>query len=1031
MSTITQKIPNLLGGISQQPDVKKIPGQVVDSLNTFPEFALGLMKRPGAKFEAPLRGAADDAKWFSILSSDAKYIGQVTMDGQIPLFRIWFKESGLPRVVDLTDYLSNISSTFYDDLKTSVNTEAAETEDYIEAFAPLRTAQANYLTEYNKTIDQFTSLFEIETTYTGQIKQLIKTAVLEDEDGTLVWYEDENALSGTLSNGIFSVGARRFKKGTERTEEYPILMNEFEDHHLYELVEITEATETADDLEDWVEDNYDDSDATNAVPVFEGHKDDYEDSISNSSNTGTDDRWPTYTTSNNPANNYFVNDKNSDAFDVNTHLKFVTIQDTTFVLNTNKKVEWSTTKTDELKFDEALINFNVFTTGDYTVSITKLDNDSSGNEPHEEGYTRTVDSSFGSSGTASRSLTYSTSLNTVEEFRNNFNSGFDTDLGTDWDDFTFEASGTTIYVSNSSFQFDIEVSGPTDAAVNVIRHTVGNVGLLPVQAQNGYKVKVVNSTDIAVDDMYMVFESEDGQDYSPGSWVESNGGDLEYIIDNTTMPHVLKVQTDGSFKFEAWDGWENRRVGDEETNPTPSFISTTDSGDKYINDIFLYRNRMGFLSDDNVILSRAGHFFDFFAKSAVSSADDDPIDISVSPTQPVTLFYTYQVGPGLLIFGESAQFLLATDSDLLSPKTAKINGITGFTTEPTLPAVSLGPNAGFMTKTQGNTKFIQLLRVGREESPEYIEKTKIVPELLPNTIDTVESSPTLSLVSFGETGKDIVYHFNYYVLGDREVTNTWYRWQLPGTLELQFFSDNVYNVVVKSGSNYYALSFDVAQSSSDGVLELDSGTKTDVCLDVWYKNPFFDYEEFSGTDLVDRTKVLIPFEPFQDKKFAVVIYGEQNTTFTDLSVTADGDDNYVYIDGDWRGYNIILGYEYTMSVELPRFYVVNAKDDNVSADTTATVIINRLQVETGLSGPIDYKVNILGVPIRTQKITVTPANQSTLNSVNLSETGTHTVPIHQRNHNVTVTIEGTTPFPATIESLNWEGRYATNFYRRS
>ena len=1020
-----------MGGISQQPDVKKVPGQVVDSLNTFPEFALGLMKRPGAKFEAPLRGAADNAKWFSILTSDAKYIGQVTMDGQLPLFRIWFKESGLPRVVDLTDYLSNISSTFYDDLKTSITTEATETEDYIEAFAPLRTVQANYLTEYKKTIDQFTSLFEIETTYTGQIKQLIKTAVMEDEDGTLVWYENENALDGTLSNGIYSVGDRRFKTGTERTEEYPILMDEFKDHHLYELVEITEATETADDLDDWVEDNYDDSDASNAVPVFEGHKEDYEDSIENDSNTGTDDRWPTYTTDNNPANNYFVNDKSDDTFDVNTHLKFVTIQDTTFVLNTNKKVEWSDTKTAELKFDEALINFNVFTAGDYSISITKLDNDSEGNEPHEDGYTRTTDNSFGSSGTATRSLTYSTSLDTVQEFRDNFNSGFDTDLGTDWDDFTFEASGTTIYVSNSSFQFDIEVSGPTDAAVNVIRHTVGNVGLLPVQAQNGYKVKVVNSTDIAVDDMYMVFESEDGQDYSPGSWVESNGGDLEYIIDKTTMPHVLKVQTDGSFKFEAWDGWENRRVGDEETNPTPSFISTTDSGDKYINDIFLYRNRMGFLSDDNVILSRAGHFFDFFTKSAVASADDDPIDISVSPTQPVTLFYTYQVGPGLLIFGESAQFLLATDSDLLSPKTAKINGITGFTTEPTLPAVSLGPNAGFMTKTQGNTKFIQLLRVGREESPEYIEKTKIVPELLPNSIDTVESSPTLSLVSFGETGKDIVYHFNYYQLGDREITNTWYRWQLPGTLELQFFSDNVYNVVVKSGSNYYALSFDVAQSSSDGVLELDSGTKTDVCLDVWYKNPFFDYEEFSGDEIVDRTKILIPFEPFQDKKFAVVIYGEQNTTFTDLSVVADGDDNYVHIDGDWRGYNIILGYEYTMSVELPRFYVVKASEDTVSADTTATLIINRLQVETGLSGPIDYKVNILGVPVRTQKITVTPANQSTLNSVNLSETGTHTVPIHQRNHNVTVTIEGTTPFPATIESLNWEGRYATNFYRRS
>ena len=97
MTTLTQKIPNLLRGISQQPDVKKFPGEVRDCVNAFPEYALGLMKRPGAKLEAPLRRAATPSgslavpagqtavtrrygateKWFDINIDGVPYIGQL------------------------------------------------------------------------------------------------------------------------------------------------------------------------------------------------------------------------------------------------------------------------------------------------------------------------------------------------------------------------------------------------------------------------------------------------------------------------------------------------------------------------------------------------------------------------------------------------------------------------------------------------------------------------------------------------------------------------------------------------------------------------------------------------------------------------------------------------------------------------------------------------------------------------------------------------------------------------------------------
>ena len=49
MTSITQKINSVNGGISQQPDELKIPGQVVTAKNVLPDVTHGLQKRPGSK----------------------------------------------------------------------------------------------------------------------------------------------------------------------------------------------------------------------------------------------------------------------------------------------------------------------------------------------------------------------------------------------------------------------------------------------------------------------------------------------------------------------------------------------------------------------------------------------------------------------------------------------------------------------------------------------------------------------------------------------------------------------------------------------------------------------------------------------------------------------------------------------------------------------------------------------------------------------------------------------------------------------
>jgi hypothetical protein len=119
-----------------------------------------------------------------------------------------------------------------------------------------------------------------------------------------------------------------------------------------------------------------------------------------------------------------------------------------------------------------------------------------------------------------------------------------------------------------------------------------------------------------------------------------------------------------------------------------------------------------------------------------------------------------------------------------------------------------------------------------------------------------------------------------------------------------------------------------------------------------------------------------------------------------------------------------------MEVELPKFYISKSDSDVSSTDYTADLIVHRLNVATGLSGPVTYQINITGIPSWNNTVSVTQPNNYVLNNVNMQATATHVVPVYQRNENLGVTIVGDTPFPVSILGLTWEGRYNNKFYKR-
>ena len=81
MPAVTQRISNYLGGVSRQSDDKKLPGQVRECLNGYPDPTFGLTKRPGFKWIANIgTGTTYDSSYWFYIARDAtnKYIGCIT-----------------------------------------------------------------------------------------------------------------------------------------------------------------------------------------------------------------------------------------------------------------------------------------------------------------------------------------------------------------------------------------------------------------------------------------------------------------------------------------------------------------------------------------------------------------------------------------------------------------------------------------------------------------------------------------------------------------------------------------------------------------------------------------------------------------------------------------------------------------------------------------------------------------------------------------------------------------------------------------
>ena len=353
--------------------------------------------------------------------------------------------------------------------------------------------------------------------------------------------------------------------------------------------------------------------------------------------------------------------------------------------------------------------------------------------------------------------------------------------------------GSGLYISRPTSEGSFNSNTPVSELLNVVTDSIKDIADLPNQCKHGYVVKVANS-DSDEDDYYVKFFGHNDRD-GEGVWEEcaKPGTLIEY--DKTTLPIQLVRQADGSFVLDHID-WDQAQVGDttvDGTNPRASFVGNT------INKMLFFRNRLVLLSDENVVMSRPGDFFNFWGKSAIQLATSDPIDISCSSEYPAIVYDGIQVNSGLVLFTKNQQFMLTTDSDVLSPLTAKINFISSYNFNYKTNPFSLGTTIGFLDNAGKNSRFMEMARVLREGEPDVIEQSKIVSKLLNKDLDLVSNSRENGLAFFSEKNTTTLYGFKYFNASDKRIQQSWFTWEFKNKIvHHAVLDDDLYLVTANS-----------------------------------------------------------------------------------------------------------------------------------------------------------------------------------------------------------------------------------------
>lgn len=523
---------------------------------------------------------------------------------------------------------------------------------------------------------------------------------------------------------------------------------------------------------------------------------------------------------------------------------------------------------------------------------------------------------------------------------------------------------------------------------------------LPVNAPDGFTVKITGEEGSSTDDYYVSYVAEDQV------WRECARPSMKNHIDNTTMPHVLVREADGTFTFKCAD-WSVRDVGDEDSNPEPSFIGGT------INDVFYHRNRLGFLSGENIILTRSADFFNFWMTSATKVQDTDPIDLAVSDNTISTLYNAVTFDTDLILFSQEAQFMLSADG-VLTPTSANLSpAVTHYEASLKAKPVNAGRNVYFVAERAKYTTVREFFTAADNTDAKDVQDiTSHVPNYIPNGVYKIIPSTVENVMLYLTEGDETsIYVYKYLFIDSQRVQAAWSKWDMQGFVYGGQFIDNyLYLIVERNG--YYCLE---KISFTINTTDFDSEAYR-ILLDCKhsYQIPADCYDSLNDETTVSVSDIFGDIYE-QDRQYSAVA--------PDGTYTKAKEGKLVFI-GDYSNQVLTVGINYNFKIVMSTIMVKQSDNGSTQALIEGRLQLRQMWFNYADSGYFKVTVDIKDkqpyVYEYTSRLLGTRFN--ILGAMPFT-TGSFKFPIQAKNENVNIRLETDTPLPVSLVGAGWIGNY--------
>lgn len=562
-----------------------------------------------------------------------------------------------------------------------------------------------------------------------------------------------------------------------------------------------------------------------------------------------------------------------------------------------------------------------------------------------------------------------------------------------------------------------------DSTMVAFREEISKFTDLPLICRDGHTVKVVGDPERDADDYYVKFVADDqvtANAFGKGKWEETISlEDLSHGYDNTTMPHKMtRLQDDAVgtitgipnriyFEYDRIT-WDDRLVGDDLSNPIGSFVG------EVINDVFFFRNRLGFLAKDIVALSESGSFFNFWRNTVLDLVDTDVIDVTTGGKDIEDLRAAVEISEELLIFSDRSQHVLVGEPTL-TPASARIIRTKSFPSLSTADAVSDGRGVLFADKRGDFSGLLQVNRQGDSLNFDVEDLAIQAPQYVEGRIRLIAHGRQEELtLCLQDSDRSKVYtHKTLWDTASR-LQSAWNVWDF-GTnaevVEAAWIDSTIHFTIVREdGVHLEKMVVDTEQR--------DPGLDWITYLDRRLDDTQLTSAVYSGGS--DTTVLTLPYDIEAGETMVVVDMASGLIVPQTASTTTT-----ITVQGDFSSADLFVGQTYEMSVTLTEPVVRDPRPDGgFTPRLGRNIEVGYLVV--GFADSASFDVDVTADERTTTTETYTGPSLGTgefgQGSLVLS-TDEERFAVIGNSRQIEVTIRNDGPFPCNFTALRWEVRY--------